>query len=403
MYDLWLLSNQNAVTYWEIFKKKFPHAKRYILESSIEDGVVECARQSFTNMLYTVSDKLDIVDDWDFSFCPDSYENTYIHIWPTADNEFSLDSIVLWPRSLVLDDNADVDSLLSGDIKEHSDVFFKNKIYDVFYVGKDVAEYERLTARFPRVQQQETATYQQLSELSTTDMFWVVWGDLLIDDNFNFSYVVNPWDSNWIHVFKCNDAYDGVCLFQANGSVSEIEFSERLFSEKKEVDIVSSTYIPFDIFFISYEEETANENWKKFKIRFPHARRVNRIHGIHNAHKLCAALALGNMFYTVDADTIVDESWDFTFVPNPYDRKYLHLWYSLNPINSLSYGYGSIKLWPKHKVVEFESPFIDFTTGVGSIKIHNETIATTSFNTSEYSTWKSALYQGCNHCNKNRI
>ena len=81
MYDLWLLSNQNAVTYWEIFKKKFPHAKRYILESSIEDGVVECARQSFTNMLYTVSDKLDIVDDWDFSFCPDSYENTYIHIF----------------------------------------------------------------------------------------------------------------------------------------------------------------------------------------------------------------------------------------------------------------------------------------------------------------------------------
>lgn len=147
----------------------------------------------------------------------------------------------------------------------------------------------------------------------------------------------------------------------------------------------------YDVFFISYEEPNADVNWEKLKSRVKIAKRVHGIKGISNAHHACAERALTRMFWTVDGDTVPDDDFDFDYKPSVYDENYLHLWYSRNPVNDLTYGYGSIKLWPKSAVLEFDGNWLDFTTTVGNIKIMPEVVATTYFNTSPYDSWKSAF------------
>jgi hypothetical protein len=74
-----------------------------------------------------------------------------------------------------------------------------------------------------------------------------------------------------------------------------------------------------------------------------------------------------------------------------YDRQYLHIWYTINPVNSLSYGYGAIKLWPVSSVIDFCGEWIDFTTSVGQIKLIEEVASVTNFNTDPFSSWKSGF------------
>lgn len=154
----------------------------------------------------------------------------------------------------------------------------------------------------------------------------------------------------------------------------------------------------YDIFFISYDEETAEQNWTLISERMPHARRVHGIKGIHNAHKACANAAFTEMFWTIDGDTVIDDGFDFNFIPPIWDRSYLHLWYSRNPINDLVYGYGSLKLWPKKSLIEFDGNWLDFTTTVGNIKIIDNVVATTNFNFNAYSAWKSAFRESVKLC-----
>lgn len=283
MYDLWFLSYSDNDNVWYKFKERFPHARRKFPASTFEKTLNECAKESFTNMFYTVSDFVIISNDWNFNYTVDEYDASYIHIWPNIKNIFfDSDAVALWPKFLILDQYNDFDKLLENKVKKHKE----------------------------------------------------------------------------------------------------------------------SAVRKYDIFFISYEEETADKNWEIFSNRFPQAKRIDKIKGIHNAHKCCASLSTTEMFYTVDADSIINDDWDFSFLPQMYDRKYLHLWYSRNPINNLEYGYGAVKLWPTNKVLEFDRPWIDFTTTVGELKIVNDTISVTQFNTSEYSAWKSA-FRECIKLNEN--
>jgi hypothetical protein len=147
----------------------------------------------------------------------------------------------------------------------------------------------------------------------------------------------------------------------------------------------------YDLFFVSYEEPNAEENWERLSRRFPHAKRIHGIKGIDNAHRTCAMRSFTKMFWTVDGDTVVDDDWDFSYQPTKWDQDYLHVWYSRNPITGLSYGYGSVKLWPKRRVMQFKDPWLDFTGSVGGMKIMSDPIAVTRFNTSPFETWKSAF------------
>ncbi len=155
-----------------------------------------------------------------------------------------------------------------------------------------------------------------------------------------------------------------------------------------------------DVFFLSYNEEFADENFELVQLVAPHAKRVHGIKGIFNAHKECAKQSLTKNFYVIDADAILEPGFYFDFEPR--DDLYwwagvsqtacVHVWRSKNPINDLLYGYGGVKLFPKQALLDLEDWHIDFTNSAsGNFKAMAQVSNVTGFNTSPYNTWKSAF------------
>jgi len=148
----------------------------------------------------------------------------------------------------------------------------------------------------------------------------------------------------------------------------------------------------YDIVFISYNEPTADANYAALKERFPIAKRVHGVKGIHQAHIAAANLSITPMFYIVDADAIIMDNFDFSYIPPRVERDHVHVWRSQNPINDLVYGYGGVKLFPRLATVSMDTSKPDMTTSItDKFKLMPDISNITAFNTDEFSTWRSAF------------
>jgi hypothetical protein len=146
----------------------------------------------------------------------------------------------------------------------------------------------------------------------------------------------------------------------------------------------------FDVFFISYEELNAEENYKRLLEKCPNAQRVMGIRGIYNAHKEAARRSKTDMFYVVDGDAYILDNFNFDYQVTVNKRNTTHIWHSLNPINGLEYGYGGVKLFPKELFSSVE-PILDVATSLGPLTVVDALSCETRFNFSEFNTWKSAF------------
>ena len=148
----------------------------------------------------------------------------------------------------------------------------------------------------------------------------------------------------------------------------------------------------YDIIFISYNEPQADENFARLKARFPYAQRVQGIRGIHQAHIAAAKKAFTKMFWVVDADAQILDTFNFDHVVSEYDLENVHVWRSMNPINDLEYGYGGVKLLPKSLTQNMYTSKPDMTTSISSLfKAMPEISNVTAFNVDAFNTWKSAF------------
>jgi hypothetical protein len=152
----------------------------------------------------------------------------------------------------------------------------------------------------------------------------------------------------------------------------------------------------YDIIFISYNEPNADANFAKLKARFPYAQRINGIKGIHQAHIAAAKKAFTKMFWVVDGDAEIVDSFNFDYIVSKYDLECVHVWRSQNPINSLEYGYGGVKLLPKALTTKLDITTSDMTTSISPLfKAMPEISNITAFNTDPFNTWKSAFRECC--------
>jgi hypothetical protein len=146
----------------------------------------------------------------------------------------------------------------------------------------------------------------------------------------------------------------------------------------------------YEIFFISYDEANAEENWSTLKKLAPTARRISGIKGLKLAHHRAAEMSFTKMFYVVDGDAEILETFRFNNRVEDYTAVYV--WKSRNPINGLEYGYGGVKLLPKQKVLKMDHGKVDMTTSLSeNFYIMPEISNITRFNTDEFSTWRSAF------------
>lgn len=147
----------------------------------------------------------------------------------------------------------------------------------------------------------------------------------------------------------------------------------------------------FDIVFISYNEPNAEENWAKLKSRFPFAKRVKGVKGIHQAHIKAASKAFTKMFWVVDGDSEVLDDFGFED-PEGLWYESVYVYRAKNPVNGLIYGYGGIKLLPTELTLNMTLGNVDMTTSISPNFTAVPIVASiTKFDTDPFNTWKSAF------------
>jgi len=152
--------------------------------------------------------------------------------------------------------------------------------------------------------------------------------------------------------------------------------------------------IPVDFIYMSYDEEYADEGFNKLTKIVPNAKRVHGVDGIANAWKKAADICETDYFITMDADAVLNPNFSFEAVDFYNGDQRVHVWRSLNPVNGLIYGYGSIHMFPKALVQKFTNTnVVDFTLNAGTegVVIQEECATTSNFNRSPKLTWRSAF------------
>ncbi len=148
----------------------------------------------------------------------------------------------------------------------------------------------------------------------------------------------------------------------------------------------------YDIVFISYQEPNAEKNWELLKSRFPTAKRVHGVKGIHNAHIVAAKKCFTKMFWIVDGDAVVLDNFNFDYEVDKWNLETVHVWRAKNPINDLEYGNGGIKLFPRKLTMNMDVTSTDMTTSISEkFKAVQEVSNINEFNTDSFNTWKSAF------------
>lgn len=150
----------------------------------------------------------------------------------------------------------------------------------------------------------------------------------------------------------------------------------------------------YDIVFISYQEPNADKNWTRLKRRFPFAKRVHGVKGIHQAHIKAASVCFTDMMWVVDGDAVVLDNFNFNYIP--FDLEYVYVWRSQNPVNDLEYGNGGLKLLPRKMTLTMDLSKPDMTTSISTkFRPVMEVSNITAFNTDPFNTWKSAFRECC--------
>lgn len=148
------------------------------------------------------------------------------------------------------------------------------------------------------------------------------------------------------------------------------------------------------IVLLSYHEPQAETLFQSLVEKYgSRVKHIKNVRGIVNAHHKAAEMSDTELFYVVDADAKILEPFNFDYLPPIEDRRFVHIWRSINPVNGLTYGYGGIKMFAKQMFSRPAEQFIDLTTSIATegTKVMTDISNITAFNTSAESTWRSAF------------
>ena len=113
----------------------------------------------------------------------------------------------------------------------------------------------------------------------------------------------------------------------------------------------------FDVIYISYDEPNAEKNWADLLSKCPWAKRVLGVKVFDAAHNKAGEISETHRLVTVDGDNTVRQDFFKQTIEIDEDEQqdYVFSWCGHNVINSLAYGNGGLKLWPKHIIENMNS------------------------------------------------
>jgi hypothetical protein len=365
---------------WDIVASRETVYEKYFDIQTYEDYLTVLDRSDITELFWFIPSDVNIADEFNFDayFTHDNeYDRKINHVFLNGEH---YDGIML--------------------LSKHKKISKKEFNHRFLVEKKEWNVIASTPKQFDRFVLNSYDDYENAIKASSTEMFWGLWSNIEVINESIFDLYFSHHNSydraeNHVfkHIFRQEETYNnGIVLFSKNKIIRKKEFDYRFLIQKKEHDIISSKLKPYDIIFISYNEPNADKNWQELKTNFPRALRVHGVKGIHQAHIKSAEIATTEMFWVVDADAIIESSFNFDYEVSAYENNTVHVWRSRNPINDLSYGYGGVKLLPRELTVGMDVTTSDMTTSISkNFKIIDQISNITEFNTDPFNTWKSAF------------
>ena len=342
------------------------------------DDYIDAVYNSTTEMFWAIPSDVVLEKNFDLDFYfshHNQYDRNMTHVFL---NDKSYDGVVLFSRNFIATEK-EVEHRFYIKKKEWDIVASKPKSYPIFNINS----YD---------------DYLEAIDKADTEMFWMINNEIIVNKDFDFDFYITHHDQynrKLNHVWKNKEYYDGICLTNKNLKLAKREIDFRFYSARKEYEEQGSSPIQYDIVFISSNEPNADENYERLKQKYPNAKRVHGVKGIHQAHIAAANLCETEMFWVVDGDAHIIDDFEFDYQIAKYDidsRNAVHVWRSFNPVNGLVYGYGGVKLLPTEltRNVDINAP--DMTTSISDkFKGIDRMSNTTAFNTDPFSAWRSGF------------
>jgi hypothetical protein len=365
-------------------------AKDYL--SGLQSTYERLAGKSNAGMYWVVDAFTVLNPDFKFDYYPTQWDQKNVHVFLNEDNEYT--NVKLIPKDTFLN-------------KSYTDKEITNNTFENL---KQINTIASLRPKWPviHLQSLEKTEFTNAIKGIKDPFVWTVDPDIKVEQSLlDKGYLPVATSMNKVHAWqKLNGitnkvhAYGGLRLWPTSNDYSDIKTDDLKLNRIKNIQYVKevgSTTNPFDVIYLSYKEPYAD---KGFQLLQDHLRSnyalnliwVRDVEGIFNAHKQGASMVSSKMFWVVDADAVIENDFNFDYIPDVYDEEVVHVWASRNPVNGLEYGYGGVKLFPTKLVSNATSWGLDFTTGLSSrFKSMPQVSCVTKFNTDSYSAWRSAF------------
>ena len=148
-----------------------------------------------------------------------------------------------------------------------------------------------------------------------------------------------------------------------------------------------------DVIFISYDEPDADQNWEILKNKCSRAQRVHGVAGMELALEAAADISTTPWYYAVFAKTRLHDAFDFSFVPDYMQQPKNYIFNCLNRVNGLEYGHMGIVMYNCQgiKALNQQGNFgLDYT-----LSFSHESVPVLSchgdFDQTPYHTWRTAF------------
>ena len=148
-----------------------------------------------------------------------------------------------------------------------------------------------------------------------------------------------------------------------------------------------------DVVFISYDEPDADRNWDILQAQCPRARRVHGVAGMELALEAAADASTTPWYYAVFAKTRLYEDFDFSFVPDLMQQPKHYIFNARNTVNGLEYGHMGVILYNSagiRSVNQAQDWGLDYT-----LSFPHEAVPILScygqFDQTPYHTWRTAF------------
>jgi len=189
---------------------------RYVLSSY--DNYTDILKNETQPMFWGIWPEIDVVDEtiFDLYFDPndgkydhDRAENhSFKHLF--NDTETYSNGIVLLSKNKIIGQREFKHRFLI-EKKEHDRLVSKHHAYDVVFISYNEPNadenYNKLLDICPRAKRVHGVkgihqAHIKAAELCNTDMIWIIDGDAVIENNFNFNLVMSSYDIDCVHVWK---------------------------------------------------------------------------------------------------------------------------------------------------------------------------------------------------------